>query len=108
MSWSSCDTLLETRSGMAYVTGTLLVPSQFRDHDPTRLGKVPNRGLKVETFEDLEIATFFPDGSRNYTSCVLFHNPNAATVCDFIDPKSGTLWGVPGQLLRLLKVPIVM
>lgn len=110
--------MIENRSGIAILTGSLLVPSQFsqethqefRDHI---IACSPN---------NTEFIYFEPKSSKDRITgvicypknwkttdtsrCVLYHNPNGAVIANFYD-RNGLTW-TPKEIMDIEQCPIIM
>ncbi|GAB5412245.1 MAG: hypothetical protein ChlgKO_13590 [Chlamydiales bacterium] len=110
----------ESHCGSAYVTGKLLLPSQYIGPNV----ETSNSKMRVvlENFDGLlevimipldlkrELTTYFlwPEGwDRNDRSkCIIFNNPNGVTVPQFFQ-ENGLAY-TPGQLVDVVKCPIIL
>lgn len=108
---------IENRGGFAYVSGLIMVPSQF-------LGLKAGESLEIikNVKEEIEIFNlpvnngdtyvdgiiFYPNGwDKNDSSrCVLYHNPNGITVAGYF--KKGSIFWTPAEILKLYNCPIIM
>ena len=115
------NSAIENRGGFAWLTGLVMVPSQFlcpkaavanqviAEAAESGNGKIERFSLPVKgTDTSVEGVIYYPR-DWNQSDCsrsVLYHNPNGATVSRFF--KDGRLSWTPAEILKLAKCPIVM
>lgn len=119
---NSVSWMLENRLGISFVSGILMVPSQFMgpnaeesaailtqvcqpgwDGDVNaELGTVQKNGIA------LNYLIYYPKGraASNNEQCVLYNNPNGVTVAQYF--SSGTIDWTPANVAELEKRPLVL
>ncbi len=113
VSWS-----IENRGGLAKLVGIMMVPSQFigpdKETSQKRISQVCQMrhqdGFMVKQIntKGLNGVICYPPGwkAEDKSRCVLYHNPNGATVAQFFE--NGRLSWTPGEVLKLKKCPIIL
>ena len=112
--------LIVNRGGFAFLTSSLLVPSQYRCPNAEKSEEIINQVVQsnpasIEILDlrhydgnSLKCTIYYPPNfnRKDHSRCIIYNNPNCATVADFI--KNGKLISTPGKLLDLAKCPIIM
>ncbi len=112
--------MIRNRGGFAWLTGLVLLPSQFgrssADNEKIITTAAAGASYKIEKFtlthkKDDTIFSgiiYYPPGwnPADKSRCIAYHNPNGATIADFF--VDGQLFWTPGELAQLKKCPIVM
>jgi|GEM_PF-2128566 len=113
--------VIENRGGFAFLTGLVMVPSQFLGPKATMANQViadvaESENVKIERFSLpvkgtdtlIEGVIYYPRGwnPSDRSRCVLYHNPNGITVSGYF--KDGYLAWTPAEILKLAKCPILM
>ncbi len=107
--------MIENRGGMAYVTGMVLVPSQFMENAKKSrkiLNQVDQNSIEPFTFrvdgDTVHGIIYYPDGWKreNKSACILYHNPNGMTVASYFN-RNRLTW-TPGEFMKAAKCPIIL
>jgi hypothetical protein len=113
--------VIENRGGFAWLTGLVMVPSQFLGAKAARANQViagvaQSKDFQLETFSlpvkdsgtSVEGIIYYPQGWDHSDSsrCVLYHNPNGITASGYFE--KGQLTWTPAEILKLAKCPILM
>jgi len=112
--------LIVNRGGFAFLTGSILVPSQYRCPNAEKSEEIINQAVRsnpasIEILDlphydgnSLKCVIYYPKNfnRKDHSRCIIYNNPNCATVADFI--KNGNLFSTPAELLKLAKCPIIM
>jgi hypothetical protein len=113
--------MIENRGGFAWLTGLVMIPSQFLGPKATKSNEILAAAAKSEHFEikrfsfsiknsdtSVEGLIYYPrDWDRSdHSRCVVYHNPNGITVSGYFD--EGCLSWTPAEILKLTHCPIIM
>jgi hypothetical protein len=112
--------LIVNRGGFAFLTSSILVPSQYRCPNAEKSEEIINQAVRsnpasIEVLDlphydgnSLKCVIYYPKNfnRKDHSRCLIYNNPNCATVADFI--KNGNLFSTPAKLLKLAKCPIIM
>jgi len=113
--------IIENRGGFAWLTGLVMVPSQFLGPKAARSEKIIAEAAKSDHFKiqrfslpdndsdtSVKGVIYYPAGWNQSDSsrCVLYHNPNGITVSGYFE--DGRLSWTPAEILKLAKCPIIM
>jgi len=113
--------LVENRGGFAWLTGLLLIPSQFlgpnAESSNEKIAQVAQRGtFKIRKFSlpvagssaSVKGVVYYPKGwdPSDRSRCVVYHNPNGVTVSQFFE--KGRLSWTPQEIMKWAQCPIVL
>jgi pimeloyl-ACP methyl ester carboxylesterase len=113
--------VIENRGGFAWLTGLVMVPSQFlgpkaagakqviADVAESNNFQIGRFSLPVkDTDTSIEGVIYYPRGwnQSDRSRCVLYHNPNGITASGYFE--DGHLAWTPAEILKLAKCPILM
>jgi hypothetical protein len=113
--------VIENRGGFAFLTGLVMVPSQFLGPKAELANQVIADAANREDFQlerfslpvkdsgtSVEGVIYYPrDWDQSDRSrCVLYHNPNGITASGYFE--DGRLAWTPAEILKLAKCPILM
>lgn len=115
------DWMIENRGGFAFLTGLVMVPSQFLSPQAVKAHQVIAEAARNDNFTikrfalpvkdtdtSVEGIIYYPRGwdQTDHSRCVLYHNPNGITASGyFVD---GHLAWTPAEILKLAGCPILM
>lgn len=113
--------VIENRGGFAWLTGLVMVPSQFLGPKAVRsnqiiAGVAESDNFKIKRFSlpvkgtdtSVEGIIYYPRdwNPSDHSRCVLYHNPNGITASGYF--KDGQLAWTPAEVLKLAECPILM
>lgn len=112
--------IVENRAGLAFLTGLVMVPSQFLGPNAEKSNEIIIRAsrskeFKLERFEvlvgddfSLGGVLYFPKNwnPKDKSRCVLYHNPNGITVSGYFE--MGILSWTPAEIVKVFNCPVVM
>ena len=113
--------IIENRGGLAWLTGLVMVPSQFLGPNAAKSNEIivgldTNRDFAIERFSlpiqdgstSVDGIVYYPkDWDRtDFSHCVLYHNPNGITVAEYF--RNGQLSWTPAEILKLAQCPIIL
>lgn len=112
---------IQKRGGFAYLTGLVLVPSQFRGPTAKVVKQILAKASRSELFSierfsldvqgsqaKVEGLIYYPKGwdRSDRSRCVLYHNPNGITLSEYFE-EEGLAW-TPGEILKIAQCPILL
>jgi len=112
--------LIENRGGFAFLTSSMLVPSQYKCPNAEKSEEIINQAVRsnpasIEILDlphyggnSLKCVIYYPKNfnRKDHSRCIIYNNPNCATVAKFIE--NGKLISTPAKLLELVKCPVIM
>ena len=113
--------IIENRGGFAWLTGLVMVPSQFLGPKAARSKQIIAEVAKSDDFKiqrfslpiegsdtSVDGIIYCPRGwdQSDLSRCVLYHNPNGITVSGYFE--DGRLSWTPAEIVKLVKCPIIM
>ena len=113
--------VIENRGGLAWLTGLVMVPSQFLGPNAARSNEIIDGLARSPNFTIERCSLSIGDGATSVTGvvyypkdwdrsdssrCILYHNPNGITVSGYFE-EARLSW-TPSEFLKLAKCPIIM
>ncbi len=112
--------VIENRGGLACLLGLVMVPAQrccprWEKSEEIIDKASQNKEYKIERFQvpvdadtSIQGVIYYPENwnPQDKSTCVLYHNPNAATVSGYL--KDGSLSWTPREIVKLAQCPILL
>lgn len=119
----SVNWMIINRGGLAFITGLVMVPSQFLGPDDNRAHEIIDAVCLNNRHNDYRIEKIFIEDQgdivgiicypkdwnlRDNSRCVLYNNPNAVTVPGYFEGMSMSLSWTPEKILNLTNCPLIL
>jgi hypothetical protein len=115
--------IIESRGGLAQLSGLMMVPSQFLGPELVEcqiilnetISNSKNNEIEIDIFEieigedtSLQGIVYYPKGwdRKDNSRCVVYHNPNGITFPQYFE--NNVLSWTPSKILEIEKCPIIL